>query len=147
MTVLVKEPIIERLHGVVEVNGHQKYEQPLGFTEATVRAASAAKNEPEWMLEKRLEGWRTFEALPWPKATDEDWRRTRLTGFKLDKFQPFAQPRTQTNDAPSAQLQQMLDEMESAASLAFDDGSACYRDTSEDLAGKGVIFTDRKSVV
>jgi len=147
VTVLVKEPIIERLHGVAEMNGHQKYEQPVGFSEATVRAASAAKNEPEWMLEKRLAAWRTFEALPWPKATDEDWRRTRLTGFKLDKFQPFAQPRAETNDAPSAQLQQMLDEMESAASLAFDDGTACYRDASEDLAGKGVIFTDLQSAV
>jgi Fe-S cluster assembly protein SufD len=147
VTVLVKEPIIERLHGVAEMNGQQKYTQPVGFSEATVRAASAAKNEPAWMLEKRLAAWHTFEALPWPKATDEDWRRTRLTGFRLDKFQPFAQPQAQANSVPNAQLQQTLDEMESAASLAFADGSACYRDVSEDLAGKGVIFTDLQSAV
>lgn len=145
MTVLVKEPNVERLSGVKGVNGHQPYERPLGFTEATVRAASAAKNEPVWMLEKRLAAWHTFEALPWPKATDEDWRRTRLTGFKLDKFQPFAQPHTAA--ALSPQIQHELDEMESAASLVFEEGGVRHRGRREDLAGKGVIFTDLQSAV
>ncbi|MGV2435460.1 MAG UNVERIFIED_CONTAM: hypothetical protein LVT10_11750 [Anaerolineae bacterium] len=61
-----------------------------GFSEATVRAHSAARGEPEWMLNFRLEAWRLFEALPWPKATDEAWRRTRLTGFDLTRFRPVA---------------------------------------------------------
>ena len=34
-----------------------------GFSEATVRAHSAARGEPEWMLNFRLEAWRLFEAL------------------------------------------------------------------------------------
>ncbi len=45
------------------------------FSEATVRALSAARNEPEWMLEKRLAAWAQFEAMPWPKSDDEGWRR------------------------------------------------------------------------
>ena len=55
-----------------------------------MRALSASRNEPEWMLEFRLEAWRQFEAMPWPKPTDEAWRRTRLTGFNLKNFKPFA---------------------------------------------------------
>lgn len=147
MTLLVKEPSVERLHGVIGANGHQAHTQPAGFTEATVRAASAAKNEPAWMLELRLAAWRTFEALPWPKATDEDWRRTRLTGFKLERFQPVAQRNNHENAPLSSQIQHELDEMDSAASLVFADGGARYRGFSEDLASKGVIFTDLQSAV
>lgn len=144
MTLLVKEPRTERLNGV---NGHQLNTQPLGFNEETVRAASVAKNEPAWMLEKRLAAWRTFAAMPWPKATDEAWRRTRLTGFRLERFQPFAQPRATGDEALNAQIQHELDEMDSAASLVFADGGVRYRAVNEDLAGKEVIFTDLQSAV
>ena len=97
-------------------------------------------------VELSLAAWRTFEGMPWPKATDEDWRRTRLTGFDLSNFQPVAQAKTQTG-ALGAGLQQELDEMDSAASLIFEDGGVRYRDLSEDLAGKGVIFTDLQSAL
>ena len=44
-------------------------------------------------------------------------------------------------------IQEELDDMESAASLVFQDGGVIYRDLSEDLAGKGVIFTDLQTAV
>lgn len=114
-----------------------------GFSEETVRAASAAKNEPEWVLERRLEAWRTFEAMDWPQPTDESWRRTRLTGFKLDDFQPFAtaDKAVQRNEL-SDMLQSELDEMDSSASLIFQDGGVLFSETHADLASQGVIFTD-----
>ena len=77
MSVLVKQP-----DAVVETAG--------GYSEATVRALSASRNEPDWMLEFRLAAWRQFEAMPWPKPTDETWRRTRLTGFNLKNFKSHA---------------------------------------------------------
>jgi Fe-S cluster assembly protein SufD len=117
-----------------------------GFSEETVRAHSAARNEPEWMLELRLEAWRTFESLEWPKPTDEAWRRTHLTGFDLGKFTPVAT--TVGGDGKvSALLQYELDEMESAASLVFQDGAVISRIQSEDLGAKGVIFTDLQQAV
>lgn len=143
MTVLEKEAVGIAVNGT---NRHHKSDIVQGFTEASVRALSAAREEPEWMLERRLAAWQTFESTPWPKATDEDWRRTRLTGFDLGTFQPFAQPTT-TDGALTAQLQNELDEMESAASLIFEEGGVRYRDVSEDLAGKGVIFTDLQCAV
>jgi len=143
VTVLEKEAVGTAVNGT---NGHHKVDVPAGFSEATVRAASAAKQEPEWMLERRLAAWQTFESIPWPKATDEDWRRTRLTGFDLNGFQPFAQP-SKNSSALAGGLQAELDEMESAASLVFEEGGVRYRDSSEDLASKGVIFTDLQSAV
>ncbi len=94
------------------------------------------------MLNFRLEAWRQFEALPWPQPTDEAWRRTRLTGFKLENFQPYARPSGNGAASVSPQIQNELDEMDSAASIVLQDSVAIYRDMSEDLAGKGVIFTD-----
>lgn len=144
MTVLEKAQVGTPVTGT---NGHHKNDLSLGFTEATVRAASAAKHEPAWMLEKRLAAWQTFEGIAWPKATDEAWRRTRLTGFNLNKFQPFAQPNGAANTVLSAEIQHELDEMASAASLVFEQGGVRYRNVSEDLAGKGVIFTDLQSAL
>lgn len=135
MTVLVHEP--EKLA-----------ELTTGFTEATVRALSAAKNEPDWLLEKRLAAWQLFESLPWPKATDEAWRRTRLTGFDLNKFQPATLPQTVAATEPLDEVLQFeLDEMASAASLVFTNGAVRHRAAQEDLVSKGVIFTDLASAV
>lgn len=133
MTVLIKENIIE---------------QVTTFSEQTVRAFSAARNEPDWLLERRLAAWQLFEELPWPKPTDEAWRRTRLTGFDLNKFQVATLPASEATHQPLAQnLQFELDEMASAASLVFEQGGVRHRDRSEDLAGKGVIFSDLQSAV
>jgi Fe-S cluster assembly protein SufD len=133
VTVLVKENIIETV---------------ANFSEETVRALAAARNEPSWLLERRLAAWRLFAELPWPKPTDEAWRRTRLTGFDLKNFQPFAQPDADAAHQPVNKLIQFeLDEMSSAASLVFEQGGVRYRDAQEDLVGKGVIFTDLQSAV
>ena len=106
MSVLVKEPTIMT--------------EAAGFNEETVRAASAAKNEPEWMLAFRLAAWRTFESMEWPKPTDEAWRRTRLTGFNLDKFTPFTTTSRQSARAElSDLLQTELDEMDAGLSGRF----------------------------
>ena len=119
-----------------------------GFSQETVRRASALKDEPAWMLDFRLQAWRTFESLPWPKSTDEDWRRTRLTGFKLENFSPFA-----TNSGRVARhkldatLLHELDEMESSASLIYRDGGVIFGQENEDLSQQGVIFTDLQTAV
>jgi Fe-S cluster assembly protein SufD len=121
-------------------------ESVAGFSAATVRALSTARQEPAWMLELRLAAWQTFEQMPWPKATDEAWRRTRLTGFDLQKFAPVGLPAGSQAEVIDL-IQHELDEMESAASLVFQDGAAIYRDQSEDLQAKGVIFTDLATAV
>ncbi|MXY94906.1 MAG: Fe-S cluster assembly protein SufD [Caldilineaceae bacterium SB0670_bin_27] len=135
MTVLIKEP-----REIVEATA--------GFSQETVRQASAAKDEPSWMLDFRLQAWQTFENLPWPKPTDEAWRRTRLTGFKLENFTPFAIPDgiVRRYDL-EPDLIDALDEMESSASLIYRDGGVLYVEENEELDEQGVIFTDLQSAV
>lgn len=135
MTVLIKEP-----KEIVEATA--------GFSQETVRQASAAKDEPSWMLDFRLQAWQTFENLPWPKSTDEAWRRTRLTGFKLENFTPFAIPDgiVRRYDL-EPDLIDALDEMESSASLIYRDGGVLYVEENEELEEQGVIFTDLQTAV
>jgi Fe-S cluster assembly protein SufD len=116
------------------------------FSEATVRALSAARQEPQWMLDFRLAAWQTFEALPWPKATDEAWRRTRLTGFDLKKFAPVVLD-GDPHAAVDAVIRQELDDMSSAASLVFQDGVVINHVAGDELAAQGVIFTDLRQAV
>jgi Fe-S cluster assembly protein SufD len=131
---------------IKDITPEQMEKALAGFSEATVRALSAARQEPEWMLNLRLEAWRTFEQIPWPKATDEPWRRTHLTGFNLDNFKPIVldgNSEAPLNDA----LLHELEEMDSAASLVFEDGVVIDRKTHADLASKGVIFTDLRQAL
>lgn len=135
MSVIVKEP--EAIMQAVK-----------GFTEETVRALSAARQEPEWMLAFRLAAWQQFESMPWPSATDEDWRRTRLTGFNLAKFKPFAVSSGRKSKAELAGLiQDELAEMDSSASMVFEDGSLRFSQANVDLGQSGIIFTDLESAV
>lgn len=143
MSVLVKEPL-----QTTAIQTTAIMESVNGFSEETVRAFSASRQEPEWMLEFRLAAWRQFESIAWPTATDEAWRRTRLTGFNLKKFKPFA---VSSGRATRAELDQViqdeLTEMDSSASLVFEDGSIRYNGSSVDVGMCGIIFTDLQSAV
>src|SRR5690349_9023832 len=55
-----------------------------GLSESTLRALSASQAEPDWLLERRLEAWRTFEAMAMPSGLEEEWRRTDLKGLDLN---------------------------------------------------------------
>jgi Fe-S cluster assembly protein SufD len=53
-----------------------------GSREAVVNNAQT-KNEPEWLVERRLSAWEAFERLPMPSRSDEEWRRTDIRPLKL----------------------------------------------------------------
>ncbi len=54
------------------------------ITEATIRSLSQSKGEPSWLLEKRLEALRAFEAMAMPNPLEEEWRRTDLSRIDFD---------------------------------------------------------------
>jgi Fe-S cluster assembly protein SufD len=111
-----------------------------GISAATVEALSATLNEPAWMLELRQKAWRFFEEIPWPSGNEETWRRTKLTGFNLQDYQPLAQ--AQAGGAMPSGMQQSLAEVQSLGSLAIWDGAVALRQLDPALAAHGVIFTD-----
>lgn len=107
-------------------------------TSSPVETLSQAKGEPTWMLDLRQKAWRFFQEIPWPTGNEETWRRTKLTGFKLEDYVTLTghPPTALTEDARKS-----LAEVESIGSLAFVDAGVAQHELDASLAARGVIFT------
>jgi Fe-S cluster assembly protein SufD len=103
-------------------------------------AASAAVAAPDWLLDLRQKAWRFFEEMPWPTGNEETWRRTKLTGFKLEDYTPL--DGEAASDVLPAEVAKALAEVESIGSLGIVDAAPRHGRLDEGLAARGVIFTD-----
>jgi Fe-S cluster assembly protein SufD len=56
----------------------------LAFTEETLE--KTGQGEPDWLRDKRQSAFNAFERMPMPSRTDEEWRRTDMTGLDPTKF-------------------------------------------------------------
>jgi Fe-S cluster assembly protein SufD len=57
-----------------------------GFTQDAFDTFLATRDEPNWLLELRRAAWQQFQDLPMPSVRDEEWMRTDIRLFKLDRF-------------------------------------------------------------
>jgi Fe-S cluster assembly protein SufD len=63
---------------------------PLGFTRTGFEAFLESRQEPSWLRDQRREAWELFGKLKWPTANEEEWFRTDLRMFNLDRYSPLA---------------------------------------------------------
>ena len=70
-----------------------------GVTRADVEALS--RDEPQWLRERRLDAWRTYETLDFPDPSDEEWRRTDVRSIAFDGVRPRAAQPEFSTDLPS----------------------------------------------
>src|SRR5215211_8755035 len=122
-----------------------------GFSREAVEELSRSKGEPQWVLEARLAAWETYEQLPFPQRTDEEWRRTDLKRLKLDQQVPFAglNGRVESLDGLLAAVEDggISNESERAGVVVQRDASTVYTEVSAELAAQGVIYTDLDTAV
>src|SRR5215216_910187 len=122
-----------------------------GFSREAVEALSRKKGEPDWVREARLAAWETYERLPMPKRTDEEWRRTDLRGLKLDRLTPFSGvgERVGSLDGLLAAVQDstVSNESERAGVVVQRDASTLYAEVADDIAAQGVIYCDLDTAV
>ena len=129
-----------------EADQHQaKLVAPPGLNEEVVRLISATKNEPDWMLNKRLKGLELFGKKPLP-----DWGPS-LKEIDFEQITYFVDPNakesTSWEDVP-AEIRRTFDrlglpeaEKRSLGGVGAQyDGSVVYHNIMEDLKKKGVIF-------
>lgn len=113
------------------------------LTEGSVRRLSALKSEPEWMLQRRLEAFETFQSLPMPVHTDEEWRRTDIRRLRLENLRPHAPSSQEPASSPLG--------LESGGTY----GGQVMQDNSENLGAEltdhlradGVIFSSLEEAV
>lgn len=58
----------------------------LGFSQEAFDQFLDSRGEPGWLLDLRRAAWRAFSQLEWPNRRAEEWIRTDIRLFKLDKF-------------------------------------------------------------
>ena len=84
-----KAPLLDRSPYDTANPEDNRFKSKPGLTEAVVRDISAQKNEPEWMLKKRLQGLALYQAKPLPT-----WGAD-LSKLDLDKIVYFVRPDTE----------------------------------------------------
>ena len=100
-----------------------------------------SSDEPAWLSEIRSKAWQSFEGMGWPTSRDEEWMRTDIRLFKLDKFML---PHSTDGQLPAALLNEGVDLAGHTASL---DGVAVSSEVDPDIAAKGVIFGNARQVL
>lgn len=108
----------------------------VGFSRDSFDAFVASRNEPGWLTDLRRDAWNLFEARAWPARNDEEWIRTDIRLFKLDKFSPPADA-TQVAEATQPLL---IEGVELAGRTASIDSRPAATSVDPALAAKGVVF-------
>ena len=123
-----------------------------GLTEDTIRQISRIKGEPDWMLEKRLTGYKVFLSKPTPK-----WGAD-LSAINYDDIYYYRQPKgkeaNKWSDVP-ADIKNTFDKLgvpEAEAKFfagaeAQFDSSVVYSHVNKELERLGIIFTDTDNAV
>ncbi len=91
--------------------------------------------EPDWLLDLRREAWQHAQAMQWPDRRHEEWIRTDIRTFQLEKF---GLPATTAGDTIAAH--QLLDGVDLAGSIETVDSCLVRESLEESYAAKGVVF-------
>jgi Fe-S cluster assembly protein SufB len=119
-----------------------------GLSEDVVRDISARKDEPEWMLERRLKALKLFDKKPLPTwgpdlsgiAFDDIKYFVRSTEQQATSWEELPEDIRETYDRlgiPEAEKQRLV-----AGVAAQYESEVVYHQIREDLEAQGVIFVD-----
>ena len=108
----------------------------ISFDEAGFKTVLDTCNEPSWLTELRQDAWKTFNELQWPNNRQEEWMRTDIRMFKLDKF--ALKSDSSSDGLPELVLSDGVDLAGSVSSLDSQAGSAA--ELAAEYQKKGVIF-------
>ncbi len=126
-------------------------EKAKGFSRRAVEELSAARKEPAWVRQRRLEAWQVYEATPMPTLEDESWRRTDLSALPLEELSPYAEapygPLATPEGLPE-ELRALLGGGQADGGLLVQhDSQVVYDSLAEEAAQQGVIFTSLERAV
>jgi len=106
------------------------------FTDDGFQSFLASRNEPAWLTEMRRDAWQQFQSLPWPNHKDEEWMRTDIRLFHLEKF---TIPSTRQTVAESHPV--LADKVDLAGSIQTCDGVEIGGTALDPkLVDRGVVF-------
>ncbi|HCI81243.1 MAG TPA: Fe-S cluster assembly protein SufD [Ktedonobacter sp.] len=121
----------------------------IGLSRAAVEELSRQKGEPEWMLQKRLAAWETYEhtAAPLGRRGDLGTMRT-LANFNFQQLHPYV-PSDKNQPLPTSfeEVQQGGLVEERAGTIIQHNSSVVRIELNESLKEQGVILTDMETAI
>jgi Fe-S cluster assembly protein SufB len=134
------------------------FESEKGLTEETIRVISEDKDEPEWMLERRLRALEQYKKMPMPT----DWPgQPDLSELDVEQIVPYIRPDIETrggaenwDDLPD-EIKDTFDklgipeaEKEALSGVGAQyESEIVYQNMKEQWEKKGVIFMDMDKAV
>ncbi len=101
-------------------------------------------NLPPGIRTYRSDAWQLFQKMPMPGNKDEAWRRTDISRLRLDQFVlPTNNYCLDLPPVPEALLKPLTGQEFSGQAVLLPGG--CQVQLNDDLANKGVIFSDLKT--
>ena len=126
-------------------NSQSIFDTGKGLNEEVVRTISKAKNEPEWMLEYRLQAYRTFLKLKFPNfgpdVTDLDFNSyTYFTRYSKKEENSWDEvPETIKNTFKKLGIPEAEQKYLAGAATQYE-SEMVYHNMLEEVREKGVIF-------
>ena len=120
-----------------------------GVTTAFNRDAVESRSDgaPDWVRQRRLEAWETYERTPMPTTAREDWRYTDLRK-KLDLEAVSLAPAGLAGASiPQAVQDTMSEDREAAGHAVEVNGRIVATDLSSELAEGGVVLMSLRDAV
>src|SRR5262245_32488859 len=119
---------------------------PKVFDSAAFEAFLAERREPAWLVELRRAAFAKFQELPTPSRREEEWMRTDIRLFRLEKFAPqAAASEVQTGGTFPAPL--LSAGVELGGSMTVVNGRVADAGCDADLASRGVLFGSLETLV
>jgi Fe-S cluster assembly protein SufD len=96
---------------------------------------------PAFIRDYRLKAWEDYQKIPFPKNTDEPWRRTDIRRLETDSFRlPVAGEFEDLPAVPGGLLRPLVSDQHGGQIILQPGGSVV--DIDQELQAQGVIFTD-----
>lgn len=114
-----------------------------GFAQEAFDSFLDSRHEPGWLVDLRRAAWARFNELAMPARNDEEWVRTDIRLFKLDRF-GFPTGSAPAGDMPRALL---AEGVALGGSTVTNDSLAAGTQLAEKWAAKGVLFGDLATMV
>jgi Fe-S cluster assembly protein SufD len=92
--------------------------------------------DPAWLTAARKAAWTEFQSTDWPSPRDENWMRSELRGFRIQKFVPNIDESTElSTDTPV----RLLEGVDAAGTLRSVNGIVTHQQLDSKFADRGVI--------
>jgi Fe-S cluster assembly protein SufD len=108
-----------------------------GFTQEAFDAFLSARDEPGWLMDLRQQAWQRFLDLPMPSSRDEEWMRTDIRLFKLDRYHV---PDPTPHESPEFPHALLAAGVELGGRTVSVDSRSVLSELAPELAKQGVLF-------